>query len=170
MTTAATNQKPSKRGEVIIAIIGMIGVALTGVFSNWDKIFPKQNVVQATYSGYRPTGNFETEFRYYFDVSGTRQGLESMQRQLLINAKNAALTQNPAHAQEIEKTFQIIESEAIKLDDVIRQVLPIYQKHFTLAELQELNKFYSTEVMQGMVKKLPLITQDAAPGANEDAE
>ena len=61
-------------------------------------------------------------------------------------------------------TFQIIESEAIKLDDVIRQVLPIYQKHFTLAELQELNKFYSTEVMQGMVKKLPLITQDAAPG------
>lgn len=121
--------------------------------------------MQATYSGYRPTGNFETEFRYYFDVSGTRQWHESMQRQLLIDAKNTALTQNPAHAQEIEKTFQLIEREAIKLDDVIREILPIYQKHFTIAELQELNKFYSTEVMQDMVKKLPLVTQDAAPVA-----
>lgn len=164
MTTAATKQKPSKRGEIIIAIIGMLGVALTGVFSNWDKIFPKQNVVQATYSGYRPTGNFETEFRYYFDVSGSRQGLESMQRQLLINAKNAALTQNPTDAENIEKAFQIIEREAIKLDDVIREILPIYENHFTLVELQELNKFYSTEAMQAMVKKLPLVTQDAAPG------
>lgn len=164
MTTATVEPKTSKRGEIIIAIIGMVGVVLTGVLSNWDKLFPKQNVVQATYSGYRPTGSFETEFRYYFDVSGTRQGLESMQKQLLLNAKNAALAQNPGDAKEIERVFQVIEKESIKLDDVIREVLPVYQKHFTLAELQELNKFYSTEVMQGMVKKIPLVTQDAAPG------
>lgn len=158
-----TDAKASKRGEIVVAVIGLIGVVLTGALSNWDKLFPKQNVLQATYSGYRPTGNFETEFRYYFDVSGTRQGLESMQKQLLLNAKNAALAQNPSEAKEIERFFKVVEQEAIKLDEVIREVLPIYQKHFTLAELQELNKFYSTEAMQGMVKKMPLISQDAAP-------
>jgi Uncharacterized protein conserved in bacteria (DUF2059) len=163
MSTAPLEQKVSKRGEVIIAIIGMVGVVLTGVFSNWDKLFPPQNVVQATYSGYRPTGNFETEFRYFFDVSGSRQALEHMQKQVLLNSKNAALSQDPGSAKEIERAFEVIEKESIKLDDVMREVLPIYQKHFTLAELQELNKFYSTEVMQGMTKKLPLVTQDAAP-------
>ena len=76
MTSAATERKPSKRGEIIIAIIGLVGVLVTGILSNWDKVFPKQNLVQATYSGYRPTGNFETELRYYFDVSGTRQALD----------------------------------------------------------------------------------------------
>jgi hypothetical protein len=163
MTTAAAEPKASRRGEVVIALIGLAGVLTTGVLSNWDKLFPRQNVVQATYSGYRPTGSFETEFRYYFDVSGTRQAIESMQRQLLLNAKNAALAQEPAKAKKIDEMFAVIDKESIKIDDVIREVLPIYQKHFTLAEIQELNKFYSTEVMQTMVKKMPLITQDAAP-------
>ena len=41
--------------------------------------------------------------------------------------------------------------------------MPVYQKHFSLTEIQESNKFYSTDVMQGMVKKTPLVAQDAAP-------
>jgi len=155
--------KQSRRGEIIIAIIGLVGVFVTATFSNWEKLFPKQDIVQATYSGYRPTGNFETEVRYYFDVFGTRQTIESMQRQLLINARVDLLSKDPNNAEEITKMFYAIEKEAITVDDVIREVLPVYQKHFTLAEIQELNKFYSTEVMQGMVKKMPLVTQDAAP-------
>jgi len=51
----------------------------------------------------------------------------------------------------------------IRVEDVIKEFLPVYQKHFTLSEIQELNKFYSTDIMQGLVAKLPLITQDAAP-------
>ncbi len=163
MTDAPREQKPSKRGEIVIAIFGLVGVLVTGTLSNWDKLFPKQNLVQATYSGYRPTGNFETELRYYFDVSGTRQTIESMQRQLLLAAKADLLLKNPNNAAAITNMLDAVEKEAIKLDDVIREILPIYQKHFTLAEIQELNKFYSTEVMQGMVKKMPLLTQDAAP-------
>lgn len=163
MTAAVMEDRPSKRGEIVIAIIGMIGVALTGIFSNWEKIFPDENVVEATYTGYRPTGNFETEFRYHIDVSGTRRMIESMQQQVMLNAKHAALAEQPHRAQEIERIFKVVESEAVKLDDVIRAMLPVYQKYFTLEEMQELNKFYSTKVMQSMTDKLPLVSQELAP-------
>jgi hypothetical protein len=163
LTDAPTEQKDSKRGQIIVAIIGLVGIVVTATFSNWDRLFPKQNLVQATYSGYRPTGNFETEFRYYFDVSGTRQTLELMQRQMLLNLRTDLISKNPNDAKAITKMFDVIEKESIKVEDVLKVLLPIYQKYYTLAEIQELNKFYSTEVMQDMVKKGPLITQDAAP-------
>jgi hypothetical protein len=163
MSAATGESKVFKRGEVVVAIIGLVGVLTTGILSNLDKLFPKQNVVQATYSGYRPTGNFETELRYYFDVSGTRKALEATQQHMLSNLRTQAITANPSDAAEITKIWSIIDKEAIKLDDVIREILPSYQKHFSLAEMQELNKFYSTELMQGMIKKLPLLAQDLAP-------
>jgi len=154
---------PQHSGEIVIAIIGLIGVLVTALLSNWDKLFPKKNIVKAEYSGYRPTGRFETELRYYFEVSGTRATMESMQQQLIQNEKINLLSTNPEDAETINKTFDAVTKEAIRFEDVIRELLPVYQKHFTLSEIQELNKFYSTAVMQGMVTKMPLVTQDAAP-------
>lgn len=163
MGGAAAKQKQSKRGEVIIAIIGLVGVLITGTLSNWDKLFPKGNLVQATYSGYRPTGHFETEFRYYFEVSGSRQMYESVQRQSFLVAKAGLISKYPNRSEEITKRLNVMEKEAVKIDDVIQVMLPVYQKYFTTTEIQELNKFYSTEAMQNMVKKMPLLAQDVAP-------
>lgn|SRR5262249_29738214 len=138
MTAVPTD---SRRVPVILAIIMLVGVLATAIFPNWDKLFPKKNLIQATYSGYRPTGNFETEFRYYFDVSGSRQDIESGQRQLLSNLKTDLLSTNPNDAEAITKIFDAAEKEAPKIDDVLRDLLPVYQKHLTLPEIQELNKF-----------------------------
>ena len=151
----------AKSSEVVIATLGLFGVIITGTLSNWDKLFG--TVVEAKYSGYRPTGNFETELRYYFEVAGVRQTMESMQAQLLGNIKADLLSKNPDDAAEIASIVEAAEKEAPKLDDILRDFVPVYQKHFSLQEIQELNKFYSTEIMQGLVKKMPLLTQDAAP-------
>ena len=70
-----------KGNEVLIAIIGLIGNLVTAGLSNWDKIFPENNVIEAQHSGYRPTDNYETELRHYFNVSGTRLVLDNMQKQ-----------------------------------------------------------------------------------------
>lgn len=163
MPTPSTVQPPSKRGEVIVAVIGLIGVLATGVLSNWDKLFHPQTVVEAKATGYAPTGDFATELRYYFDVSGTRQMMETMQRQLLLNTKADLLSKYPGEAQQIASVFNAAEREAPSVDDVIREMMPVYQKHYSLAEIQELNKFYSTAVMRNMVNKAPQVAQDAAP-------
>ena len=135
---------------------------MTAVVSNWDKLFGKGETIQAK-TTYRPTGKFETELRYFLDVSGSRETSDSQTQQLIQIEKMNELVKNPENAEEINKRFDVITKEAIRFDDVIRALLPVYQKHFTLAELQELNKFYSTETMQNMIVKLPLIVQDAAP-------
>ncbi|MGH9238813.1 MAG: DUF2059 domain-containing protein [Vicinamibacterales bacterium] len=151
----------AKRSEVAIATLGLLGVIITGTLSNWDKLFG--TVVEAKYSGYRPTGTFETELRYYFEVAGVRQASESMQAQLLGSIKADLLAKNPDDADEIASIVEAAAKEAPQLDDILRDLVPVYQKHFSLQEIQELNKFYSTELMQGLVRKVPLLNQDAAP-------
>ena len=148
--------------DILIAIIGLVGGVVTAVVSNWDKLFGKGETIQAK-TTYRPTGKFETELRYFFDVSGLREASDFQTQQLLQIEKTNELMKNPEDAKEIIKRFDVITKEAIKFDDVIRALLPVYQKHFSLAELQELNKFYSTKTMQNMIAKQPLIVQDAAP-------
>lgn len=148
--------------QLAVAIVGVVSGIGTAVIGNWDKLFRKDKVLTTTFSR-PPTNNFETELRYFIDVSGTRQGLESTQRQLLLQQRSNALSENPGNSEKINALFRAIEEEAIQLDDVVRALMPVYQKHYTLPELQELNKFYSTDAMQNMVRKLPALAQDAAP-------
>jgi len=70
--------KKSRSNEIIIAILGLVGVLATAVISNWDKMFPNRGTVAARYEGYRPTGNFETELRYNLEVTGARKSFEGI--------------------------------------------------------------------------------------------
>lgn len=158
-----STKKKTKGNEVLIAVIGLIGVLVTAGLSNWDKIFPDSNVIEAKYSGYRPTDNYETELRHFINVSGTRLALDNMQKQLVHNFKMQLSAQYPEDSEEIKKVMDIALEEAITLDEMILKMIPVYKNHFTLQEIQELNKFYSTETMQNMIKKLPLLAQEAAP-------
>jgi hypothetical protein len=154
---------PRKNPEIIIAVIGLTGVLATGAFSNWDKVFPDESKIQVDVAGYRPTGSFETELRYYFEVAGLRQMMADMQKELTANMRANLITQHPENVQEIQATFATLEEEAIRFEDIVAKFLPVYQKHFTIAEIQNLNKFYSTETMQTMIRKQPLLMRDAAP-------
>jgi hypothetical protein len=150
-----------KRSEIIIATIGLIGVLITGVLSNWDKINGNKIVIEE-YTGYNMTNNFETEMRYYFEVSGTRKNIETMQNQILNNLKIEMHEDSPEDAKETKAVIKL-QKELLKelLDKTIRVMIPIYEKHFTIAEIQNLNKFYSTKTMQTMLKKMPLLIQES---------
>ena len=156
------SQRNSKTNEITIAIIGVVGMIATGVISNWDKIFSKQPIVQATYSGYRPTGNFESELRYYLDISGSRQGYYDSIKEQSERLKEAMIAKDPHSSKRITRYTNVIAEEAEKYEEVVRDMLPVYQKYFTLQELQELNKFYSTEIMQDMRKKRPAVSKELA--------
>ncbi|WP_424946109.1 DUF2059 domain-containing protein [Candidatus Spongiihabitans sp.] len=86
-----------------------------------------------------------------------------MQKQLAQNFKLQLSTKYPEDSEEIKKVMDIALEEAITLDEMLYKMIPIYKNHFTVQELQELNKFYSTEIMQNMIKKMPLLTQEVAP-------
>lgn len=161
---ASSKDKPGlRRNEIAIAIIGLTGVLATAVFSNWDKMFPPESVIEARYSGYRPTGNFETELRYFYEVSGTRATVDYMMDELMGAMKTQFISQYPADAKEIDAVMKVVAEETASIDSIISESVPIYRKHFTIEQIQELNKFYSTEIMQDMINKMPLVVKDFAP-------
>jgi hypothetical protein len=151
--------------EIIVAVIGLIGVLATALLSNWDKLFRK--VVQAQYSGYTPTKDFETELRVFFEISGSRKLLEAEQEQLLQNIRASLLVEHPGDAEKINKHIDAVRDEAIKYEEVVKTFLPVYRKYYDIGDIQELNKFYSTDIMQNMAAKGPLIAQDLAPVQNK---
>jgi hypothetical protein len=155
---------PRKSHEVLIAVLGLIGVLATGVLSNTDKLFAKNPIVKAEYIGYKPTGNFETEFRYFYEVSGERSMYDSYVKTSLEIQRTELLAAHPERAAAINQYFEAVSRETPRLfDDVVAAMLPVYQKHYTLEEIQELNKFYSTDLMRQMVREGPLIAQESAP-------
>ena len=139
-----------KNSEIIIATIGVIGTLGAATLSNLDKILPGRGVVQAAYSGYEPTGDFETELRYYYDVSGARRAIQSMTDNVLGGLEAQIKTRYPNDTETLSKVFQIAKEETPTIDKVIDLSLPIYKKYFTVTEIQELNKFYSTRPMRDM--------------------
>ena len=162
------NTAGSRSNEIRIAIIGavatLLGVIATAAFTNWDKMFPHTGVVQATYTGYRPTGKFETELRYFNEITGARAQNEAFRTSYLEQFRKAMLDKG----QDVKKVnamldFMKEEFDGLTQDKFIELVLPVYQKYYTLEEMQELNKFYSTEIMQQKVAKDPLVQQALAP-------
>ena len=136
------NLSKSKKNEITIAVIGLLGVLATTALSNWDKMFPNPNEIRANYSGYRATGVFETELRYFFEVAGLRSWIENTRQQLVIAMRNNLIKEYPEKAKEINLVLDASLEEAPTIHDIIRKLLPVYRNYYTIEELQELNKFY----------------------------
>lgn len=154
----------SNKNEIIIAMIGFLGILATATLSNWDKVFSNKNgKVLVPYSGYRATGIFETELRYFFEVSGTRKNLSEMQKQVMNNFRINLKSKNSEDPEKIDKYVDGCIEDAVSFEEILNKIVPVYQNHFNIDELQELNKFYSTESMQDMNKKMPAILFEIAP-------
>jgi hypothetical protein len=158
-----SESKPRRTREIIVAIIGLSGVLVVGILSNLDKILPGRGKVEATYSGYQPTGDFETELRYFFDVSGTRKSTQLMSDNLFKNVRAQLIAQDPKNAERIDKIMDMAKKDAIKFDDIFDVILPVHKKYFTTSGIQELNKFYSTRPMRDMIEKMPEVQEEFGP-------
>ncbi len=62
--------------------------------------------------------------------------------------------------QEATPEKKEIFNKMINIDEIIQQLVPIYNKYFTKAELQQLVKFYRSEAGQKLLQVTPNILQD----------
>jgi hypothetical protein len=166
MSSPSKTQSKSPKTEIIIAAIGVLGVIATGILSNWDKILGR--TVQAQYSGYRPTGDIETELRYYFEIVGLRRQFENMNRVMQDQERKSRERAGLPANGDSGMTASPFDEKAV--DEIVRIMLPSFKKNFTIQEIQELNRFYSTEIMQAFVKKQPLVMIDSMPAIEKWAE
>ena len=80
-------------------------------------------------------------------------------------ANMKAMTQTPnLNDAQFETIASIVKEEFGKeIDTFLDMVVPVYDKHFTEAELQELVAFYKTPIGQKAIETLPKITSEIAP-------
>ena len=151
-----------KSNEITIAIIGLIGVLATAIISNWRIIFPDPNEFTAKSINYIPTNDFDSEYRHFFDVSGSRKSIEIMIQGMINNLKDQLIKENPNDLKKIDEIVNATNEISGEFIDVtIRKLLPIYKNHFTIEELKAINRFYSTAIMQNFIEKSASFVQES---------
>ncbi|PCH62411.1 MAG: hypothetical protein COC19_02945 [SAR86 cluster bacterium] len=160
MTEEAQISQPEKSGrrEIYIALIGVLGMCVTGFFSNLDKVFPEENVVTSVYSGYQPSSDAKTEVAYLLHITGAEAQMKQQQQQLFEIQKKQFSELLEGDPEILDKMYAIIDDELPKFNDKIFDVtLDIQSQHFTIQEIQELNKFYSTPIMKEYIRRQPAV-------------
>ena len=155
-------EKPTRLRDTIIAGLFTIAAASLGAFlSNWDKIFGK--TIEITYER-KPTDDFAAETRYYFDISGSRNALELMLQKSTDNAlkqMECAFSLLPTSDPELwNEINEAVRGEKITADRIIAALIPVYEKHISLREMQELNKLHSSGILETIAGKSSAITED----------
>jgi hypothetical protein len=164
VSVAASTASAAKNKEVLIAVIGLIGVLATAGFSNWEKIFPPPNIVKSQFTGYTPTGDAQVELRYFMEITGMRANLKQMQAGVIEHFKKQTEAIPGATPEFTAKMFKVLEEEMnTQYDEVMNAFVPVASKHLAVPELQELNKFYSTPAMREFLRKQPIINSEFLP-------
>ena len=153
-----SSSKSSNKKDIYIALIGVIGIIVTALFSNWDKIFPDENIVTSVYSGYQPSNNAETEIKYLLHITGAEDQMTQVQHQILEIQKQQLSGMMEDDPELLKKMYAIINDELPTFNRKIFNLsVKIQSQYFTLEEIKELNKFYSTPVMREFIRRQPAI-------------
>ncbi|NLF40097.1 DUF2059 domain-containing protein [bacterium] len=62
---------------------------------------------------------------------------------------------------DMPKESQVAMSEILNVDEMVAQVVPVYEKHYSSEELRGIIAFYNTPIGQRMLAVQPLIIQDS---------
>jgi uncharacterized protein len=109
----------------------------------------------------------KADIEKYLDVLHTRDlmktMLDAMSKQMHQMIAEQ-LKKDPAMTPEMQARANKMMDDIIKsmpIDDLIDAMIPVYQKHFTKGNIDDLLAFYSTPTGQKLVKELPAITTEA---------
>ena len=119
-------------------------------------------------SNLRPT---RTEVERFVDVMQLRQRIVSMretqQNEIKSVSHDMFVKSLPESTAEQKAQYEKIVADEMSalfasypIDDEIRDVIPIYQSHFTESDLQQIIAFYSSPVGQKVLKEMPAMMNE----------
>lgn len=146
------------RKEIIIAVIGLVGVICTAAISNWDKLSSPSR--SATNSA-MVSDDINVQIRYFIETSGFRNALEALEKQ---RAERYRL-----EFKADKETVDCMLDMSMPTNQLIDIAVSVFRKHYTLEEIKELNRINSTPVMVNLAAKQAAISLDLVSGIEEAA-
>ena len=144
------------RNEIIIALIGLLGVIFTAIASNYDKFFVDNKIINKHISPYENIEDIGMQLRYFVEVSGFRDSLEEMDR---ITAEKYKLKYGATNI-----VVDCILDNRIQKEQLIELFVETMKSHITLEQIKDINNLYSSESMKSYNKSSPLIVRDLVAG------
>jgi hypothetical protein len=115
-----------------------------------------------------PDAASKEDVKKLFDVMASREQMAKMMRQVF------AQTQNLNREQIKKRRPDVTEAELARmdrqsedllknfpLDEMLSDMVPIYQRHFAKTEIDALTAFYSSPVGQKVLHEMPAVTSEA---------
>ena len=102
------------------------------------------------------TDTYSTTLKKYLMVSGSMESFK-MVIPTMISSFKGMKTSVP------DQFWKDMEAELSKttMDDLLEQLIPVYKKHLTETDLNEVIKFYSSPIGKKLAEKTPGITNDS---------
>jgi len=147
------------RNEIIIAVIGLVGIIFTGVISNWDKLFSPSS--SATNSPV-VSDDINVQARYYIETSGFRTAMEALEKQ---RAERYRL-----EFKADKETVDCMLDMSIPTNQLVDIAVDGIRKHFTLEEIKELNRINAMPAMVSAASKQAALSLDLVSGLEETAQ
>jgi hypothetical protein len=113
-----------------------------------------------------------TQVMKFFEVMHVRDQMQVMlqaeQKQLDIMMSDMLSKNLPTATADQKQKFTKLTTDAMNdlmknypVDDVLRDMVPVYQAHLTESDLNEVVAFYSSPTGQKLLKEMPAMTQEA---------
>ena len=99
---------------------------------------------------------YPTTLKKYLEVSGSLQAFKTAITQMMGSFKGMYTSVPDDVWTEFEKEFS-----TTSMDDLVTLLAPVYEKHLTETDLNEVIKFYGTPTGKKLAEKTPGIMQDS---------
>lgn len=99
---------------------------------------------------------YPATLKKYMEVSGSMGAFKSAVTSMMGNFK----TMNNVVPDEVWKDLEA-EFLGTSIDDLVTMLAPVYEKHLTEADLNEVIKFYSSSTGKKLAEKTPAIMQES---------
>lgn len=100
--------------------------------------------------------SYNATLKKYMEASGSIGAFKSAITGMLGNFK----TMNSSVPEEVWKEFET-ELLSTSVGDLVIMLAPVYEKHMTEADLNEIIKFYNSPVGKKLAEKTPAITEES---------
>jgi len=147
------------RNEIIIAVIGLVGIIFTAVISNWDKLSsPSRTATNSPVV----SDDINVQIRYYIETTGFRNALEALEKQ---RAERYRL-----EFKADRDTVDCMLDMSIPTNQLVDIAVDAFRKHYTLEEIKELNRINALPAMVSLASKQAAISLDLVSGLEEAAQ
>lgn len=148
-----------RRSEIIIAAIGLVGVIVTALASNWDKI---SSAGGNTSNAPIASDDINVQLRYYVDSNGLRAAMESLEK--------ARAERLRIQYKADPDTVNCMLDMGLPTSQLVDIAVNALKGHFTLEEIKELNRISASPIMKRLAEKQPAISLDLVKGLEEAFE